>query len=86
MNKSILAVCLLSIFFLPCLASAQNYPVAWETKSINQTIGLGGATNALVSFNSKVNLNNVDIFIASKIRPFLTASQNHFDTISQKGL
>jgi hypothetical protein len=65
----------------PVVAMAKTYPVTWEPKVINQTLGPGESVILSATFTSTDNLNNIDLWIVPELQPFVSVEPTHFDTI-----
>jgi pimeloyl-ACP methyl ester carboxylesterase len=63
---------------LPLNVQAKTYPVTWDPRGIEQTLGLGGGVDLTATFVSKVTLNNVDLWIVPELQAFVSLNQTHF--------
>ena len=74
-------ICLIALLILPLNVQAKTYPVTWDPRGIEQTLGLGGGVDLTATFVSKVTLNNVDLWIVPELQPFISLNKTHFDVV-----
>jgi hypothetical protein len=84
MKRKVCIIWLLVLLILPSFVLSQNYPIKWNPERLEQTMGNGiGATGPVsVSFKSKRDLSDIDVWINPKLKPFIKANPIHFDTVT----
>ena len=81
-TAKIFLLCILVLLVIPVYSQAATYPVTWNPRSIEQTIGLGGTKDLTVTFKSSSKLKNVDLWVVPKLQPFVSIAPNHFTAIN----
>jgi hypothetical protein len=79
--EKILFFCILIVLLNPLTTSAKALPIQWSPAIIEQGIRFGDAATLTPTFTSKIKLHNVDLWVIPELQPFISISQNHFDTI-----
>jgi hypothetical protein len=74
-------ICLIALLILPLNVQAKTYPVTWDPRGKEQTLGLGGGVDLTATFVSKVTLNNVDLWIVPELQAFVSLNQTYFDVL-----
>ena len=74
-------ICLIALLILPLNVQAKTYPVTWDPRGIEQTLGLGGGVDLTATFVSKVTLNNVDLWVVPRLQAFVSLNQTHFAVV-----
>ena len=74
-------ICLIALLILPLNVQALTYPVTWDPRGIEQTLGLGGGVDLTATFVSKVTLNNVDLWVVPELQAFVSLNQTHFAVV-----
>lgn len=74
-------IVIITLWILSVNVQAKTYPITWNPKGVEQTLGLGGGVDLTATLVSKVTLNNVDLWIVPELQPFLSLDQTHFETV-----
>ena len=58
-----------------------KYPVLWESKKIELTLGWGETKYLKSTFKSDTELQNVDLWVVPELKPYMSLNPNHFEVI-----
>jgi len=81
MRAVIFLLLLTIIFVLPLGFLAATYPISWTPERVQRILGQESSSKFTVTFATNTKLENVDLWIAPELQPFMALDRPHFDTL-----
>ena len=73
--------CFSPLFCMTGQANTNPVQIQWSTSKITQTMAAGQTKNFSVTIRSNTTLYNADLLVGQVLKPFVSLTPNHFDTL-----
>ena len=73
--------CFSPLFCMTGQANTNPVQILWSTSKITQTMAVGQTKNFSVTIRSNTTLYNADLLVGQVLKPFVSLTPNHFDTL-----